>query len=102
MSGGGSTNVHRNSLLTQAKVWDEQSQVMGNITNEIAGLKMTTSGWPWADAVTTYNQVVQGMGSLSGEGQQQMVQIVDALCVAAQRYGATEEQLIQASDGVFH
>lgn len=99
---GGSTDVERNSLLTQAKVWDQQSQAMGSMSQEIAGLRMTTSGWPWDGAVSAYNQVVQEIGGWCGEGQQQMVQIVDALCLAAQRYGATEEQLIQASDGAFH
>jgi len=102
MSGGSGTNVNRAGLLAQAKVWDGQSQTMGTISGEVAGCKMTTSGWPWNDAITAYNQVVAQIGGWSSEGAQQMLAICGALCTAAARYGATEEQIVSASDGVFH
>lgn len=100
MSGG--TNVNRAGLLAQAQVWDQQSQMMGNISQEVAGCKMTTTGWPWDAAITAYNQVVQQIDGWCGEGAQQMLAICGALCTAAARYGATEEQIVSASDGVFH
>jgi hypothetical protein len=102
MSGGSQTNVHLSSLLAQAKVWDEQSQAMGNIAQTAESTLMTTSGWPFSSAITAYNQVCKEISTWCGQGQKQMLQITDALCVAAKNYGATEEQLSQASDGVFH
>jgi hypothetical protein len=75
---------------------------MGNVSQEVAGCKMTTTGWPWDAAITAYNQVVAEIGGWCGQGQAQMLAICGALCTAAARYGATEEQIVSASDGVFH
>jgi hypothetical protein len=102
-SGGAQTDVQRESLLSQARVWDEQSQAMGAMSQAINHTVINVSfAWVFASAVSAYNQVCKETGTWCDQGSQQMLQIVGALCTAATRYGATEEQLIQASDGAFH
>ena len=96
-------DVERNSLLTQAGVWDEQSSAMGQMATEISGSEITgVDSGMFADAVSNYNQVCGQIGNWCTQGSQQMLAIVGALCTAARRYGATEEQITQASNGAFH
>lgn len=90
-------------FLPQAKAWADQAQVMGTAAAQSSGLQVNGGGmWPFAGAVTAYNQVCGIFTTLSAQGQQQMIAICNALCTAAKQYGATENQLTQASDGVFH
>ena len=90
-------------FLPQAHAWVEQANVMGTAAAESSGLQINGGGiWPFASAVDAYNKLVPMFSTLCTQGQQQMIAICDALCTAAKQYGATEDQLIQASDGVFH
>ncbi len=90
-------------FLPQAKAWADQAQAMGNAARESSALRINLPGaWPFASALNAYNPLVPMFSTLCTQGQQQMIAICDALCTAAKQYGATEQQLIQASDGVFH
>lgn len=90
-------------FLPQAKAWADQAKAMGTAAAQSSGLQVNGGGiWPFAGAVAAYNQVCGSFTTLCTQGQQQMNAICDALCIAARQYGATESQLSQASDGVFH
>ena len=102
-SGSAQTDVERNSLLTQASAWDAQSSAMGQMAGQISAAQITgVDSGMFASAVSSYNQVCTEIGNWCSQGSQQMLAIVGALCTAAQRYGATEEQISQASNGAFH
>lgn len=99
---GAETKVDWGSLPGQATLWSQQATTMGNISGEIAGLTIPSSV-PWfADAVNAYNQVCQEYEKLSGQGQQQMQAIADALTTASKSYQANEQHLTQSSGNVFH
>jgi ABC-type multidrug transport system fused ATPase/permease subunit len=102
-SGSAQTDVERNSLLTQAGVWDAQSSAMGQMAQEISSSEITgVDSGMFASGVATYNTVCAEIGTWCSQGQQQMLAIVGALCTAARQYGATEEQISQASNNAFH
>jgi hypothetical protein len=90
-------------FLPQAKAWADQAHTMGVAAADSAVLQVNGGDiWPFAGAVAAYNQVSGKFSTWCQQGEQQMTAICDALCLAARRYGATEDQLIQASDGTFH
>jgi hypothetical protein len=90
-------------FLPQAKAWADQAGAMGQAGSESAALHINSGSiWPFSGAVAAYNQVCTQFTTWSGEGVNQMFAICDALCESAQRYGATEQQLIQASDGTWN
>jgi hypothetical protein len=102
MTGSAQVDYSPGFFLPQAHAWVEQANVMGLAAAESSGLRINGGGsWPFAGAVAAYNQLCVMFNTLSTQGQQQMIAICDALCTAAKQYGATEDQLIQASDGVF-
>jgi hypothetical protein len=99
---GGETDYELSGLLQQAKVWDQQSVAMGNISDTAYSSQVTGAGGFFAEAVGAYNQVAGEIGAWCTKGQQQMFAICGALCTAARNYGATEQQIIQASNGAIH
>lgn len=103
MSGGsGSTDYSAGFFLPQAKAWADQGEAIGNAGSQSAGLHIASGNiWPFAGSVAAYNQVCTQFTTWAGQGKTQLFDICDALCESAQRYGATEQQLIQASDGTF-
>lgn len=95
---GGETDVERDGLLRQLTVWTEQGDMMGNIANEAQSSLVTgIDAGIFADAVDAYNAAAQEVGNWASQGQTQMQAIATALGVAAQRYGATEQQIAAAS-----
>lgn len=104
-------SVHRDALLPQAKVWDQQSAAMGKIVTEIGDNTMahaasivSNSGgqviqgvgvsqdYPlFSSAISAYGQVCTEFGSLCEQGEQMMTKIGEALTVAYQNYNATEQ-----------
>lgn len=90
-------------FLPQAKAWADQAEAMGKAGSDSAALHIKSGNiWPFDGAVAAYNQVCTQFTTWSGQGEKQMFAICDALCEAAKQYGATEQQLVQASDGTFH
>ena len=94
----GETNYSAPGLLKQLTQWAEQSQEMGSLAaqSQAAAITGVDSGI-FADAVSAYNSCVQEMQTLFGQGAAQMAAISAALGVAAQQYGATEQQIAAAS-----
>jgi hypothetical protein len=100
--GGPQTHYSAGFFLPQAKAWADQAGAMGEANTESAALHINGGNiWPFASAVAAYNSVCTQFTTWSGQGVNQMFAICDALCTAAKQYGATEQQLIQASDGTW-
>jgi hypothetical protein len=113
-------DVQVDSLLPQARAWDEQSSAMGKIVTEInagqvsnATSIVTAQGaevipgvgisedYPlFSSALSAYTQVSGGIARLCGQGQQMMEKIADALTMAHRNYEATELANIQSADNV--
>lgn len=87
---GPQVDVVRDSLPQQAKVWDQQSAVMGSLASEAGSTG--SSGWdfPFGVAVKAYNTARTDVRTLCGQGQQEMKRIADALVQAYQRYNGNE------------
>ncbi len=93
--------VDRDSLLAQAKVWEQQADTMGTISTDIAQMTITgVDAGVFADAVSAYNNVAAQLGSWCGQGHDVMLAITYALCHSALQYGATEQEIIQITHGV--
>lgn len=102
MSGGAQTNYSPGFFLPQAKAWADQAEAMAKASSESESLYVVSGDvWPFDGAVAAYNQVLGQFATWCGQGETQMYSICDALCAAAKKYGATEQQLIQASDGTY-
>ena len=121
--------VHLNSLLTWARAWDEQSAAMGRIAAEIGGAQpspaaavLGNSGFSVAGStgqstdmaiglalgdyplfravLTAYEKAATEFGRYSGQGQQQMRDIADALVRAHRNYERTEQVNTNASNDI--
>lgn len=96
-------DVNRDSLLTQAKVWDAQSSAMGKILSEIEGTQQSSAArvkcvdqslgdfFIFGDALGTYETVCMEYSRLVGDGQQEMQEIGDALIQSYQNYEKAEQ-----------
>lgn len=94
----GETDYSAAGLLKQLTVWKEQSLEMGSLAVQTQASEITgVDAGIFSGAVSTYNQCVQEIQRLFTQGAAQMQAIATALGVAAQRYGATEQQIAQAS-----
>lgn len=94
------TDVHRQGLLSQAKVWDEQARTIGDISTKTNGMRVTgVDAGVFADVVSEYNKVVTEVSTWTGEGKTVMLKIVTGLCDAARKYNATEQEIINATRG---
>jgi hypothetical protein len=113
-------DVQLDSLLPQARAWDEQSSAMGKIVTEINGSQVSNAtsivagqgaevipgigiseDYPlFNSALSAYKQVSAGIGTLCGQGQQMMEKIADALAMAHRNYETTEAANIQSADNV--
>jgi hypothetical protein len=83
-------DVNRDSLVPQAKVWDAQAQVMGDIANEASSLGYSGNSGYFVDAVNAYNAARQDIALWCQQGQREMMTIADALVDAEQQYGNAE------------
>lgn len=112
---GPQVDVLLNSLLPQAKVWDEQSGFMGKIVAEIGASQVSkatsivrnrggeiipglgvSEDYPlFSDALNAYEQVSREFGSLCRQGQEMMEKIADALIVAHRNYEVNEQSIEQ-------
>jgi hypothetical protein len=117
---GFDVDVQLDSLLPQARAWDEQSSAMGHIAAEISGSQLSNAtsivssqggevipgvgiseDYPlFSTALNAYKQVSAGIGSLCGQGQQMMERIADALTMAHRNYETTEAANIQSASNV--
>jgi hypothetical protein len=94
----GETDYSASGLLKQLTLWREQSLEMSSLSQQAQGSAITgVETGVFADAVSAYNQCVQEMQRLLSQGATQMEAISTALGVAAQRYGANEQQISAAS-----
>lgn len=94
---GAQTDYSASNLLKQLTVWEEQSQVMSSVAAQVQGTVYTGDAGFFSGAVTAYNQAAQEIGRWCGEGATQMQAIATALGTAAEKYGATERQVAEAS-----
>jgi hypothetical protein len=93
--------VDRDSLLAQAKVWEQQADTMGTISGDIAQMTITgIDAGIFADAVSAYNNVAAQVGEWCGQGHDVMLAITYALCRSALQYGATEQEIMQITHGI--
>jgi hypothetical protein len=117
---GFDVDVQLDSLLPQARAWDEQSSAMGNIVAEINASQLsnatsivTSQGgevipgvgisedYPlFSSALSAYKQVSGDISRLCGQGQQMMERIADALTMAHRNYETTEAANIQSANNV--
>ena len=117
---GFDVDVQLDSLLPQARAWDEQSDAMGKIVAEINGSQVSNASsivssqggevipgvgisgdYPlFNSALSAYKQVSGEIGRLCGQGQQMMEKIADALTEAHRNYEATEAANIQSANNV--
>jgi hypothetical protein len=99
----GDTDVHRKGLLSQATTWDDQARAIGGISTETHGMKVTgVDAGVFSDVVSVYNKVTDEVGTWTGEGKTVMLKITQALCDAARKYNATEQEIINATHGDIH
>jgi hypothetical protein len=117
---GFDVDVQLDSLLPQARAWDEQSSAMGKIVTEINGSQLANAtsivsgqggevipgvgisqDYPlFSSALSAYKQVSAGIDRLCGQGQQMMERIADALTMAHRNYETTEVANIQSANNV--
>ena len=117
---GFDVDVQLDSLLPQARAWDEQSSAMAKIAAEISGSQLSNAtaivsgqggevipgvgisqDYPlFNSALSAYKQVSAGIDRLCGQGQQMMERIADALTMAHRNYETTEVANIQSANNV--
>jgi hypothetical protein len=117
---GFDVDVQLDSLLPQARAWDEQSNAMGNIVAEINASQASNAtsivtgqggevipgvgisgDYPlFSSALSAYKEVSVGIARLCGQGQQMMEKIADALTMAHRNYETTEVANIQSASNV--
>lgn len=110
-------DVQRDSLLPQAKVWDNQSTAIGKIASEIRGNTIGNAGsivsnaggqviqgagtsqdYPlFSSALSAYGQVCTEFGSLCQQGEKMMESIAQALRKAHQNYNTTEQANVSSA-----
>jgi hypothetical protein len=117
---GFDVDVQLDSLLPQARAWDEQSSAMGKMVAEINTSQVSNAtsmiagqggevipgvgiseDYPlFSSALSAYKQVSAGVAGLCGQGQQMMEKIADALAMAHRNYDATEAANIHSANDV--
>lgn len=94
---GAETAYSPSNLLKQLTVWEKESQVMASLSAQAQGTIYTGDAGFFSGAVDAYNQATQEIAHWCQQGAVQMQAIATALGVAAKRYGATEQQISEAS-----
>lgn len=89
-------NVQRDSLLQQAKVWDDASESMAKIAAIAESVSYTGDpGRYFEDVMNAYDAARQHISIWCREGQVEMQKIADALVQAYKTYSVTEDASVQ-------
>ncbi|MBO0804598.1 MAG: hypothetical protein J2P25_16180 [Nocardiopsaceae bacterium] len=95
-------NVHRKSLLRQAKEWDTQANAMGGISLKAGSSVWTGTSGLFAPAVDAYNKDCREVSTLCGEGKEEMTRISDALVGSHKNYDDIEQEILGMIKGIGH
>jgi hypothetical protein len=98
---GAGVSVHRDSLISQAAIWD------GDYAPQLTGFALGASQSSWNGSpgifgavMGPYNEVCEMIARLCGQGSAQMSAISEALVRAAGNYDAVESQNTGLSSGI--
>ncbi|GAA3931864.1 hypothetical protein GCM10023085_11490 [Actinomadura viridis] len=93
-------DVKRDALLVQASVWIEQREVLGQIASATKSLTVGEAGGAFEKAVALYNKRTEEIGFWTWEGSSVLLKVAHALTEASKKYGATEQEISAATQGV--
>jgi hypothetical protein len=85
--------VATDALRAAAGVWDEQSDILAALAQQVEGLRMDRGdAGIFQLMVSTYQTTVQLVADRCGEGRQRTADIADALRAAARTYDEEEQK----------
>jgi hypothetical protein len=90
------------ALRTDARIWDLESERMGNIHHAVEGLRMSrTQAGLFQVIFSAYEKSINQISARCAEGQERMSEVATALIKNAKSYDSTEADVKKSIDGAY-